>query len=631
MKINKNLVFSVLILAVIIQVSGAAETKITANGFSAYDPAVEAHFGRSVSIWGNFIAVGANRAWVDSQHWPGAVYFYSRSGSVWSQFQKVFASDSADGDYFGFSVSIDSVYAVISAPWDDDNGLNSGSVYIFKYNGSSWSQINKLTASDGQAGDYFGYSVDIDGDYIVVGTPYASDFGSESGKTYIFYRNQGGTDAWGEQAILYASDAAAGDRYGWSVAIAGDYAIVGAYLKDTGSTSATGAAYVYYRSATWSQQAKLSQSDVDANDYFGEAVDLCENYAIIGASERGELNQGAGSVYVFLRQGTNWTQQQKLTASDSSAGDEFGYAVRIDSNVVIIGAHWDDDNGNASGSAYSFVRTDTTWTQVAKITASDADSLDEFGNSVTIYGDYIVCGAYFDDHTSLKDPGSAYIYKLNAYVNVKVFLEGPYDAVGDTMSTALNDNGYLPLSQPFNSSPWNYGGSESVSSIPAGVVDWVLVELRTGTAADTRVASRAAFLKKDGTIVDLDGTSQVKFLGLLPDNYYIVIRHRNHLAVMSANAVTLSENSSTLYDFTTGTAQYYGADAKQLETGVYGMYTGDASANGQVQTSDKNDYWKSQVGTNGYKSADFNLNGEVQTSDKNDYWKNNVGRGTQVP
>jgi len=215
--------------------------------------------------------------------------------------------------------------------------------------------------------------------------------------------------------------------------------------------------------------------------------------------------------------------------------------------------------------------------------------------------------------------------------NVKVFLEGPYQADGDTMATALLNDGVIPLSHPFSGSPWNYTGDESVSSIPADVVDWVLVGLRTGTDAATQVARRAGFIKKDGTIVDLDGSSQLHFSGVDVGSYYVVIYHRNHLAVMSANAVSLSDGTSTLYDFTSGSSQFYNDGGTEIETGVFGMYSGDANSDGQVLNDDKNDYWKTQVGEAGYKSSDFNLDGQVLNDDKNDVWKNNVGNGTQVP
>ncbi|MFQ5751468.1 MAG: hypothetical protein ACE5HI_05675, partial [bacterium] len=210
-------------------------------------------------------------------------------------------------------------------------------------------------------------------------------------------------------------------------------------------------------------------------------------------------------------------------------------------------------------------------------------------------------------------------------VETKIFLEGPYNSSTDMMSTALNNGGNIPLTSPYTEDP------RTVIRIPQNVVDWVLVELRS-TQNGSAVGSKSAFLHKDGRVVADDGTTGQISLNLLAEgDYYIVIRHRNHLSIMSADAVTLSKSSSILYDFTTGPDKFFASDAKKLETGVYGMYTGDANGNDQIQNDDKNDFWKIEVGTGGYKSADFNLNGEVQNDDKNDFWRNNVGRGTQVP
>ncbi len=192
------------------------------------------------------------------------------------------------------------------------------------------------------------------------------------------------------------------------------------------------------------------------------------------------------------------------------------------------------------------------------------------------------------------------------------------------MTTNLNSGGYISLTSPYTEVP------RTATSIPSSVIDWILVQLRS-TPSEV-VVSRSFFLKSDGNIVDTEGTTaELTMQDVAEGDYYIVVRHRNHLAVMSATAQSLNSSSATLHDFTTGIDKYYGSDAKQLASGVYGMYTGDANGNGQVQNDDKNDYWKLQVGTAGYKGADFNLNGQVQNDDKNDYWKNNVGRGTQVP
>jgi len=204
-------------------------------------------------------------------------------------------------------------------------------------------------------------------------------------------------------------------------------------------------------------------------------------------------------------------------------------------------------------------------------------------------------------------------------VNAKAWLQGPY--ASGSMGTALNAAGFIPLSQPYTTVPWNYTGSEFVASIPAGVVDWVLVEVRSGTAAATIAGRRAAFIRSDGTIVDVDGSSPVLFGGISTGSYYLVLRHRNHLAVMSAAAVALSA-SSALYDFTTGPGQYYGGEAAAVASGVYGLWAGDVSGNGVLKYmgsgNDRSPILTRIGGTsltatvNGYFAEDVNMNGVVK-------------------
>ncbi len=232
------------------------------------------------------------------------------------------------------------------------------------------------------------------------------------------------------------------------------------------------------------------------------------------------------------------------------------------------------------------------------------------------------------DTVEIPPDTSKWIFSEGVRVAVKLFLEGPYHADGDTMSTILgpDSSDVIPLTSPHAEDP------RTCSTIPSGVTDWVLVQVRSkvDTAA---LGSRSCFLKKDGTIVGDDGSTAYMGVCCMPDDYFLVIQHRNHLAIETAAVVsnlTWGTTPSSVYDFTTGTDKYHKSDAALLETGVYGMYAGDASHNQQVQNDDKNDIWKVQVGQAGYKSADFNLNGQVQNDDKNDIWKSNVGKGSQV-
>ena len=221
-------------------------------------------------------------------------------------------------------------------------------------------------------------------------------------------------------------------------------------------------------------------------------------------------------------------------------------------------------------------------------------------------------------------------------VSLSVLLEGPYS--GSTMNTSLNTAGYLPLTQPYNVAPWNYPGTESVSSIPnSNVVDWVLVELReTSGGASTATPStmidrQAGFVLNNGTIINIDGASPLRFTVEITENLFVVVYHRNHLGIMTANAVTLS-GGEYIYDFTTGEGQVYGGPNahKEIATGVWGMVSGDADANGEIDNKDKNDFWKAQYGNVGYLSGDFDMNGIVGTADKTGKWEDNAGNCSQI-
>jgi lysophospholipase L1-like esterase len=217
-------------------------------------------------------------------------------------------------------------------------------------------------------------------------------------------------------------------------------------------------------------------------------------------------------------------------------------------------------------------------------------------------------------------------YLPSAKANTKVWLEGAFS--NDSMRTTLRTAGSIPLTQPYNTAPWSYAGSENVTSIPADVVDWVLIELRTGTAASTKVATRAAFLKSNGSIVDLDGTSTVGFSSRAAGNYYVVIRHRNHLAVMSASTVSLS-SSSALYDFTTSQSPAYGTDPMKQVGTRYTMYAGDGNQSGIVTAADA-DAAYGVINTTGYNVDDVNLSGIVTAADANVVF-GNINKATQVP
>ena len=319
----------------------------------------------------------------------------------WSRQAKIVAADGVFNDLFGISVAIDGDYAIVGANGDDDNGSSSGSAYIFHRGADGWTQQAKLRASDGGEFDGFGYAVAIDGNYAVVGARGGPD---DFGAAYIFHRT--GT-TWTEQGILSASDGDAGDDFGTSVAIQGDYVVVGANEDDDGGQG-SGSAYIFHRTGTtWTQQAKLTASDEDPFDNFGDSVVIDGNYVVVGASRK-----GAGAVYVFHRSGITWSEQEKLRAADGTSNDEFGTSVAIRGNYAVIGARGDGDNGDDSGSAYIFHRSGATWTQQAKLLASDGAADDQFGVSVSVDGDLAMIGAWKDDDNG-NESGSAYLFRRN--------------------------------------------------------------------------------------------------------------------------------------------------------------------------------------------------------------------------
>lgn len=317
---------------------------------------------------------------------------------VQNEIQKLLANDGVANDDFGWSVAVDGSTAIIGAHSDDDDGANSGAAYIFTSNGGGWSLQGKLTASDAASEDWFGYSVAVSGDTVVIGTPFRDPgSGHATGSAYVFTRS--GT-SWTEQQILTASDASDYEYFGYSVAVDGDTAVVGAY----GDSSYKGAAHVFTRTAgTWTEQAKLTATDGVSNDYFGMRVAINGDTVLVG----GPYSNGYyGSSYVFTRIGTAWTQQAKLTASDGAYSDDFGWSVDVEGDTAVIGAT--DANGYV-GSAYVFTRSGTTWSEQQKLTPSDGAAEDRFGNAVAVDGDTVVIGSANDDDDG-ENSGSAYVF-----------------------------------------------------------------------------------------------------------------------------------------------------------------------------------------------------------------------------
>ncbi|MGI9014361.1 MAG: hypothetical protein ACR2GY_08945, partial [Phycisphaerales bacterium] len=354
-------------------------------------------FGWSVAISGNVAIVGAYGD-TDNGFQSGSAYlFYVNTGQ---QIAKLLPLDGAAHDWFGLSVAISGDTAIVGAYGDDDNGGSSGSAYLFDVN--TGQQITKLLPLDGARDDNFGYSVSITGDTAIVGSYADDDNGSNSGSAYLFNVTTGQ-----QIAKLLPLDGARDDNFGYSVAINGDTAIVGSYGDDDNG-SYSGSAYLFDIN-TGQQVAKLLPEDGAAYDGFGYSVAISGDTAIVGARYDDDNGPHSGSAYLFDI--TTGQQIAKLRAQDGAAGDSFGYSVSIGRDTAIVGAHGDDNSGSDSGSAYLF--DVNTGQQIAKLLPQDGAAEDYFGFSVAIGGDTAIVGARTDDDNG-GSSGSAYLFSTTA-------------------------------------------------------------------------------------------------------------------------------------------------------------------------------------------------------------------------
>jgi len=326
---------------------------------------------------------------------------------------KLIANDAAPNDLFGASVALEDDKAVVGAYLDDAIGAASGSVYVFAQNGTTplglpnWTQQAKLTASDSTSGDFFGRSVGLSKDTIVAGAPGDNNVNIDAGAAYIFVWD--GSN-WAEQAKLLSQDGLAENFFGAAVAIDDDTVVIGAPGQNEGYLR-SGFAYVFTRNGnTWSQVAKLTADDAAPGDFFGRSVALKGNTIIVGAPGKNTTQIGSGRVYIFKFDGTTWSQAAKLTATDAGSGDEFGDTVSISNNTILVGSPENDEAGQDAGAAYIFTEDNGTWHQEVKLMAVDAMPGDEFGDAALISDNIVLIGAP-GSNIENGDTGSAYLFK----------------------------------------------------------------------------------------------------------------------------------------------------------------------------------------------------------------------------
>ncbi|HMS43187.1 MAG TPA: FG-GAP-like repeat-containing protein, partial [Pyrinomonadaceae bacterium] len=365
------------------------------------DSLVNDFFGNSVALSGDTAIVGSHGHAVSGNDDQGSAYIFIRNGSNWQLQQKLTmpTADAQVAAQFGYSVAISGDTAIVGAP-TQDNGANTdqGAAYVYVRSGTTWTFQQRLRQSDGAVGDNFGWSVGIDGNTAVVGA-YLDDESiyTDCGSAYAYLRT--GT-TWQEESRMVASERTSNSQMGYSVGISGDTIVIGARFAQTSAASADfGSAYIFTPVAgtprVWTQRSILTAPQRSAGDQFGFSVSVSGNTALIGSRfDDVGANVDQGSAYIFTGTGFTWTFQRQLFANDGTANDEFGNAVSISGDRLIIGS---PQNSTRNGRAYIFTGIGSNWIQLPVLVAPDGSAGDLYGSSVSISGSNAVIGAVFDD------------------------------------------------------------------------------------------------------------------------------------------------------------------------------------------------------------------------------------------
>jgi hypothetical protein len=375
-----------------------AEQKIVAD-----DAVDNDGFGRATVVRGDTAFVGAPMASAG-----GAVYVYTRIEGVWTQVQKLNAIDSPPGADFGYSIALDGETALIGAPFTtltDDGNRHQGAAYVFTRTDGVWTQRAMLVASDFAAEDQFGNAVALQGGQAFIAAYNAAIDGKPyQGAAYVL---EGAGDTWTETQKLVASDGAGGEDFGYAIAVSGSTLLVGSAYA-AGTNPQQGAAYVFTETdGTWNESTKLVADDGASFDTFGTALAIVGDTAVIGSpyAQIGE-EFSRGAVYVYTGSGADWSFELKLIPSDGAGGDAFAWSLGFDGDALVAGAPFAQVGDNLiQGAAWIFTRSSGSWTETRKLVASDGVEGDNFGYAVAIDDGSVLVGSPFS-----AAHGGAYIY-----------------------------------------------------------------------------------------------------------------------------------------------------------------------------------------------------------------------------
>jgi len=403
----KKLGSSIIILMFIINVSISQETK-----FTPYDAEVEDSFGWSTSADGDFMAI-TNIYDDDLGIQSGSVYIYNFNGSEWVFQQKITASDGGFAEYFGYDINLSGNKLIVGAyRGNDEFGIETGSAYIYEYNGSIWEETAILQPPGGENDDRIGNCVSIYGNYAVVGAVYDDDLGDNCGAAYL-YKFDGSN--WVLDEKLTPVELDVNSAFGMSSAISDEYLAIGAGLDVEGGIE-SGTVYIYkYDGSAWSMDQIISPSDPMADQYFGKSVDIYNNEIVVGAYRDDIFGSNSGSSYVFERN-TSWEQTQKLTPPMGQSDNLFGADVSIDGDDILCGTVNYSDGSYHAGAAFYYHRNNNQWVYQSTIKQPEAVPDARFGVSVSVSDGIGLLGAPYDDENGYRS-GAAYIYTLEELLN----------------------------------------------------------------------------------------------------------------------------------------------------------------------------------------------------------------------
>ena len=418
------------------------------------------YFGSSVAVEGDTVVIGSPGAEgpMGTPINTGAAYVFTRDGTGWREETIIRTSEPWSGDSFGIAVDISGNTIIVGAHTKGINGfVQAGAAFIFEREGDVWIEKALLRADDPRNEDYFGWSVAIFGDIAVVGI--SRDDGPlknsvNIGGAYIYARENG---TWVKQTILRASNAEAGDEFGWSVAINGTTILVGAIYEDgiNNTLGASGAAYVFvWNGMDWSEQAILRSSNPGTTDQFGYSVAIDENTAVVGMN----YNVNPDKVSVFVRDNSNWSEQAILSRSVTSSSNRFGQSISISGNRVVVSSASDHTIASYAGAIYIYVREGTTWTQQSILYSSNLEPNDSFGWSTALSDDLLVVGARWEDgpENTIQNTGAAYLFEPQISNQAPLALAGADQSVTTLSTVTLNGSGTDP-----DNDELNYGWSQT--------------------------------------------------------------------------------------------------------------------------------------------------------------------------